>query len=29
MNKIYTKNTNTSEIDPRPFEYALSLIGGK
>ena len=29
MNKIYTKSTNTSEIDPRPFEYVLSLIGGK
>lgn len=29
MDKVYSKNTNISEIDPRPFEYSLSLIGGK
>lgn len=29
MNKIYTENTNTSEVNPIPFEYTLSLIGGK
>ena len=29
IDKIYIENTNKSEINPRPFEYSLSLIGGK
>lgn len=29
MNKTYTEPSCEGKINPKPFEYALSLIGGK